>query len=180
MKKWMLLSILAALAAVAITSYGMPFITVSSTSRINIFNNKVVNCENPETLVLVVGTPRQAVIYIDTDPTAPYWPLYYGAITQVVINDKVVKTYSPPLVDTDNFEVSEHIGFGFNKIKFSMNHAPAICAIQQQATVNAYLEVIYQDDGGDNGDGDLDTNIILLGLGVALVGVSVYMMVGRK
>ncbi|MEM1949383.1 MAG: hypothetical protein QXY50_02825 [Candidatus Caldarchaeum sp.] len=181
-----LIMVLLAAVAAGIAFYGVfqPMVVVS-TQRITLFNNAEIRCDDLRASFLLLRIPSSARLYIDTDPSNPGWPFYYGGIVSVSVNGYRVKSYDPPLVDKDEIDIVDRLQTGFNEVVLAPKVAALLCAVQTQGTVTAYIEAVYtEEDGGEGGGGGVGggtpVNTVILVISLSMTVAAVYMLVKRR
>ncbi len=155
---------------------GSPFTPLSTIDRISLWSSAEIRCDDLTASTIFLRQPQRVVLHIDVDPKAiGSWPFYYGGIEKIIVNDVVVKTYNPPLMDIDYIDITEHIRM-FNDFRVVAKVTPLICNLETQSIVTGWLEVTYSDGGGGGGGGDLPSNTIVLLLGGGLVVFSAFLL----
>ena len=182
-RAWILL--LALLAGVAVIFVAGPALRLAiiPAETVSLWRGAEIRCDDLTATVFLFRMPSRAVLHVDTDPSAPYWPFYYGAIVQIIVNDAVVKTYDPPLLDKDTVDITSKIRTGFNSFKLVPKVAAILCSVQTQGIVNGHLELTYPSDGGGGGDGvggGPDLNTVLIAAGAGLTIISAYFIIRRR
>jgi len=175
------LLVFAALGVAAIVLV-TPLTPLSTTNTISLWSAVEIRCDDLTASTILLRRPSRAILHIDTDPSAPYWPFYYGGIVQVVVNDVVVKSYDPPLLDKDSIDISEHVQM-FNRFKVVPKVAAIICNVETQGVVSGHLEVTYPSDGGGGGGGNggwgggewWNPQLIILA-GMGLMGLAAFLL----
>lgn len=177
------LLIFAGVVAVIVLLTGFSPLSVTQ-QRINLLSSATIKCDDLRSTFLLFSKPSQARLYVDTDPSAPYPPFYYGGIVSITINGQAAKSYDPPLLDTDEVDVTSLLRVGFNEVVIAPKVAAILCAVQSQGTVSAYITAVYISDDGDGGGGGggggSDTAAIALLAGVSLITAAVYVYVRRR
>jgi len=180
------LLLLAALLAIPIIFFTGVIRLQTTPETITLWSGAEIRCDDLEAVFWLWRMPQTARLTIDTDPSAPYPPFYYGGIAQVYVNDVLVKSYDPPLLDRDTLDVVQHLRTGFNKVKAVPKVAAILCNIQTQGLLSGYVELAYPppDGGGGGGGGggmpDQNTLIIVAGVGLMATAFIIWWRWGRR
>jgi hypothetical protein len=168
------LLLLAALLAIPLLFFTGVIRLQTTPETITLWSGADIRCDDLEAVFWLWRMPQTARLTIDTDPSAPYPPFYYGGIAQVYVNDVLVKSYDPPLLDRDTLDVVQHLRTGFNKVKAVPKVAAILCNIQTQGLLSGFIELTYPPDGdggggGGGGGNTPDQNTLILVAGVGLI-----------
>jgi hypothetical protein len=163
------LLLLAALLAIPLLFFTGVIKLQTTPETITLWSGAEIRCDDLGGRFWLWSMPATAQLYIDTDPVAPYPPFYFGGIAQVYVNNRLVKSYNPPLLDKDTLDVLEFLSVGLNKVKVVPKVAGIVCQFQTQGLLSGYLEVTYPAGGGGGGIGMPDQNTLILVAGVGLI-----------
>jgi hypothetical protein len=174
------LLLLAALLAIPLIFFTGVVRLQTTPETVTLWSGAEIRCSDLEASFWLWRMPQTARLTIDTDPSAPYPPFYFGGIAQVHVNNVLVKSYNPPLLDRDTIDVLEYLRTGFNKVKVVPKVASILCSIQTQGVLSGYVELTYasQDGGGGGGGGvgmpDQNTLILVAGVGLMVAAFIVW------
>jgi hypothetical protein len=147
---------------------------------IPLWSGAEIKCNDLEASFWLWRMPETARLTIDTDPSQPYPPFYAGGIAQVYVNNLLVKSYDPPLLDKDTIDIVDKLHTGFNKVKAVPKVIWLICNIQTQGLLSGFVEVTYPPGGGGElGDIPLNTILIVAGMAISLIAIS-YIILRRR
>jgi hypothetical protein len=175
------LLLLAALLAIPLLFFTGVIMLQTTPETITLWSGTEIRCGDLERSFWLWRMPATAQLYIDTDPVAPYPPFYFGGIAQVYVNDVLVKSYYPPLLDRDTLDVVQHLRTGFNKVKAVPKVAAMLCNIQTQGLLSGFIELTYPTDGGGGGNTpDQNTLILVAGVGLIAAALIIFWRSSRR